>query len=101
MTTLTHMWDTTSPPNQHLLDIEGGGAAHEIALCRACSRIRRSIFDLPFAIDWTRKWVVHSGFHNRVSLQKCDFLNDSEVPEREAFSSKPGDEKRNQVTPPS
>jgi SAM-dependent methyltransferase len=61
---------------EEFLDIGSGPATYPIALCRRCSNMRATIFDLPGTLKITERHVVAAGMANRIKLIAGDYRKD-------------------------
>jgi 3-hydroxy-5-methyl-1-naphthoate 3-O-methyltransferase len=63
-----------------LLDVGGGGAAHDITLCRRYPHLRAAVYDLDFVCELTRKKIEEAGMADRITLLQGDFLKEASLP---------------------
>ncbi|WP_280270747.1 methyltransferase [Nocardia wallacei] len=59
-----------------MLDVGGGGAAFDIALCQRFPALRATVFDLPFVCELTEAPVVAAGLGDRIDIVSGDFFAD-------------------------
>jgi SAM-dependent methyltransferase len=62
---------------QRTLDVGGGSGAYSLALVRAKSDIRATVFDLPEVIRLTRAYVKQAGLARRFTFIAGDFRQDA------------------------
>jgi precorrin-6B methylase 2 len=60
----------------HLLDVGGASGAWTIALLRAVSQAKATLFDLPPVIPMAKKNIAEDGLHDRVTFVEGDFYID-------------------------
>ncbi|QRN55720.1 methyltransferase [Dyella caseinilytica] len=63
-----------------LLDVGGGGAAHDITLCRRYPQLQTTVYDLGFVCELTRHKIEQAGLADRIGLIDGDFLKDDKMP---------------------
>jgi 3-hydroxy-5-methyl-1-naphthoate 3-O-methyltransferase len=63
-----------------LLDVGGGGAAHDITLCRRYPQLQATVYDLGFVCELTKHKIELAGLPDRISLIEGDFLKDAALP---------------------
>jgi 3-hydroxy-5-methyl-1-naphthoate 3-O-methyltransferase len=63
-----------------LLDVGGGGAAHDITLCHRYPELQATVYDLDFVCALTRQKIEQAGLVDRIHLTEGDFLKDAKLP---------------------
>ncbi|MGE4296982.1 MAG: methyltransferase [Desulfovibrionaceae bacterium] len=56
-----------------VLDVGGGSGVYAMAMCRAASRVRATVFDLPQVTPLTRRYVAAGGFEARIGIVEGDY----------------------------
>ncbi|MFC3452597.1 methyltransferase [Amycolatopsis speibonae] len=64
-----------------LLDVGGGGAAWDIALCERYPGLTATVLDQPFVCDLTRRNISRAGLADRITVTPGDFLADDPLPQ--------------------
>jgi DNA-binding transcriptional ArsR family regulator/ubiquinone/menaquinone biosynthesis C-methylase UbiE len=62
--------------HRRLLDLGGGPGTYAIALCSANPRLTATVFDLPETAGIAREEIERSGFGDRISFRKGNYLHD-------------------------
>ena len=63
-----------------LLDVGGGGAAHDITLCKRYPLLQATVYDLGFVCALTKHKIEQAGLTGRIGLAEGDFLKDAALP---------------------
>lgn len=66
---------------KRLLDVGGGGAAHDITLCRRYPHLHATVYDLGFVCKLTRHKIELAGMSGRIDTHEGDFLKDAALPQ--------------------
>lgn len=61
---------------RRMLDVGGGPATYDIAVCRAHTGVRATVFDLPGTLAVTREVLAREGMADRVELVAGDYHDD-------------------------
>jgi len=63
--------------HRNLIDVGGGSGVYTIAVLRAASRMRATIFDRPLVTEIARQKLAEEGMTDRVVLANGDFYTDA------------------------